>query len=344
MTKFVLPVFFDDETFRDHLFFSDSDGASLHFENAATKLVPDAEPCASVNLVASPLEVTIKIKQPDEMSFVDSRGLDETFLLYPEEQRDIPIRLRRLLEDFNIDPATENRLLGATVSLRGTVHNPETGVEVVMFDQEIFSTGCSTWRTRITSTRRWTRAHAGRRHRRRRARQALAPRDARRGPADDCGARRAFRFGTVGDTTIVQFDPATAGEHSGRLELSSSNGPVGNIDLHGTASAKQVVAFSRAAFRDALALVVDSGSGPFPTSRDAFIVTFPDSDIDGLRSDDPAFDGIVNTIYDMAVSGFENVVYGFDAVVNSAINIVTAPPAACTSRRSPRSRAGRTSP
>ncbi len=116
----------------------------------------------------------------------------------------------------------------------------------------------------------------------------------------------------------MRFDPVTAGEHAGRLTVVSPNGPVGDINLHGTAAATQTVAFPRAAFRDALALIVDhSGDG-----QEDFVAIFPDSDDDGQRSDDPAFEGIVNTFYNTAVSVFEDIAYGFDPFVDSAMTIV----------------------
>ncbi len=134
-TQFVFPVFLDEDTLKDYLFFSDSDGAALHFENAAAPLDPSSDPCSPPNQKASPLKVELQLEQPQDMVFIEPRGLaEETFFLYPGEERDIPVMLRRLLEHFNIDPAKENRLLGATLALRGTIVNPETGTEVVVFE------------------------------------------------------------------------------------------------------------------------------------------------------------------------------------------------------------------
>jgi hypothetical protein len=322
-TQFVFPAFLDDETLKDYLFFSDSDTATLHFENAAESLDPSSDPCSLVNQKASPLKVEIRLEQPEEMPFIEPRGLaDEVFFLYPQEERDVPIRLRRLLEDFNIDPAMESRLLGATLSLRGTTVNPQTGQEVVVFEQSqflyrLFDVADAQHIDETLDFERTLADGTGGLVRDKPLRLVM-PDEARPTFAVPGGP---FRFGNVGDTTVVQFDPATAGEHVASLELASSNGPVGDIDLHGTAAARQTVAFSRAAFRDALALVVDQVAGLL-TARRAFILSFPDSDGDLERSDDPAFDGIVNTMYDMAVSGAEDIAYGFDVFVDSAMTFV----------------------
>ena len=319
-TQFVLPAFLGKETLKDYIFFSDSDTATLHFENAAESLDPSLDPCSPVNQKASPLKVEIRLEQPGEMPFIEPRGLaDEVFFLYPQEKRDVQIRLRRLLEDFNIDPATESRLLGATLSLRGTTVNPQTGQEVVVFDQSqflyrLFDVADANHIDETLDFER-TLADGGGDVVRNKPLSLVMPEEAR--PTIE--APFPFTFvdfagGLVPDSLL--YDPPTPGEDLAALEIISPNGPVGTITLHGIAVAPQTVAFSRDAFRDALALIVDQSlPAAILADRDEFNLAFPDSD-------DPTFEGIVETLYLNAVSAFENVGFGFDVFVASAIDIV----------------------
>jgi Bacterial Ig-like domain/Bacterial Ig domain/LVIVD repeat len=320
-SEFVFPVFLDNDTFKDHFFTSDNGSFNLHFENAAEAMNPALEPCDPENQEASPLKVELTLEEVERQLFID--GLQsQTFYLYPQESKDFSVLLRRLLNPEDLDPATSGRLFGATIKLKGTVIDPKTGTEIVVFDQSLYV--YRFWdiadTDHIDGMMEFERTLAdGQAGIMRDKPLSLIMPDSAKPTITANGA--AYSYVDMGGAVdLVRFDPQSVGTHGGGLKiLSPNNESVGTILLQGRAIPQTIIDFSRSHFVGSIALIVDTVNSDWTN----FQSMFP-SDANGntLRSDEPGFQAIANNLYDQIIEGVELVGYGFDAQVFNAIKVV----------------------
>ena len=321
-TEFVMPEFTHDDTFKDHYFASDSGSFNLHFENAAAMLVPNLLPCNPLNLKASPLEVEIELKQASSGKFIDGLKEKETFLLYPEEKRDIDVRMRSLLTPDNVDGQMNSRLYGAEIKLKGTYVNPQTGVRIGVFDQSLYV--YRFWdiadgsRTDSTLGFERTLADGSGQVTRPKTVDGVMPDSA--APTIELNSEAFALNSNLPDSFEVVFDPdAPDDKVMGSIPVTSPNGEmVGALNLEGKAVSVTNIVFKRAQFIAELGEVADFDFAEWAQFQSIFPA---DSDSDGMRSDEAGFDAVANDIYDQIVAKVENPSYAFTPEIAAAVSV-----------------------
>jgi hypothetical protein len=302
--QFVMPQFEDNDTLHDYLFTTDAGGFTLHFENTASPINPALDPCAPPNQEASPLIITLKVEgAPDQFL----KGLDEgTWALHPGTRLDLDVDVRDLLIPEILNNAEGNKLFGAKVLVSGTVIDPETGLEIVVVDEELYvyrfldaadgdgSDGVLTLeRTFMDGTGGVDRV-----------KDFIFDMPPTAVPIMSAGGE-GFGFDGGAPKGLVRFDPPSGDEprtFSGALNVITPNGPVGaGIELNARGVTAQRVLFSKAALVASVAELLDH-SGDIG-GLDAFFALFPadSGDPGALRSDEPGFATVVDGLYQQAV-------------------------------------------
>ena len=299
-TEFVMPVFEDNGTLEDRTFTSDFGNFTLHFENAASPLDPAMDPCAPVNQVASPLLITVQVEGAPDV-FLD--GLESgTWALHPGTALDLQVDVKDLATPEFLDQIQGNTLYGAKIFVTGTVIDPETGIEIVLLEEELYvyrfldAADGDESDDRLVQERTLGDGAGG--IVRIKDLHLEMPESARP-TLSATGAGFDFLLDPGAPTGLVQFDPDGAGTFQGFLRVTTPNGPAGGIELQGKGVAPQRVLFDKAALFASMAQLIDNNVADL----EPFFALFPaDSDNDGRRSDEAGFTAVVDDLYEQTVN------------------------------------------
>jgi hypothetical protein len=130
-TIFLPPVFDDEGTLTDHLFFEDGEKFQLSFDNAAVPLDESQDPCSPLNTEATPMTVVIE-SDTTVSEFLDGLA-PQTLVLYPGQALDLSIQVKSLLA--NAKQIEKDRLYGAGIHVTAYEGDPSNPNGVFPFSQ-----------------------------------------------------------------------------------------------------------------------------------------------------------------------------------------------------------------
>ncbi|MBI3416427.1 MAG: Ig-like domain-containing protein [Verrucomicrobia bacterium] len=298
---------------QDYFFADDSGLFTLSFLNAA-QLAPNQDACDS-----TPLVVTVDV--PDQATASEFlNGLTpQVYQLAPGQQANMLVNMKPLITTAELRRASSNVLYGAKVNIEAHAFGAPKGPVDTIFIYRFFDNQDDDHADgRIDFPRTFADGTGGVVQSSPLALKMRADTiPATRGPGPD------FAFNYQGK---VLFDPQAANAQP-KIEFIELLNPqnqnlIGALQLRGEAIGKQRVVFTKAGFDNAIRQIVDR-QPPIPgTANFAANLFPPDTNGNGLRSDEVGFQPVVDRLYQNVVSNIYESFRGVDPQATNALEIV----------------------
>jgi hypothetical protein len=296
----------------DYLLTKDEDAFTLSLGNAANKQVAGEDPCSPANIRATPLIITFGKAGPVS-EFLDDATLPSLMLL-PGQQRNVVIKMKKLLTPERISKATANALYGASLHIVGYRNGSSTlFLDKTIYVYRLFDIADNNHTDGIIDFEKTFRDGPG---------GVSKTRDlilnmpvtvvptfkVQDDPATATEDERSdFSVQTkAGSQVAMIFDPVLHGVTGGQREtpikadvqvVSPNNQIAGIISLRGLGLSPQVILFPKSGFQSALATLIDQN--PLPANVRGFANLFPPDGPDAgtLLSDESGFRPQADFIY-----------------------------------------------
>ncbi len=309
---------------QDYFFKDDNGTFILGVANAAQKIDPNKDPCDPVNAKATPLVVKLNVIGAPDAFLV---GLaSQEFELQPGQKRDTKVDLKQLLTDANIKAATENKLYGVKVEIRGfKFGNPAVILSKDLYIYRFFDIADDDHKDGLIDFEKTYVDGAGG-NLQEKPLSIQMPNAAK--PTITLASGTDFKF-AAGD--IVQFDPTSvliqaasvSGQKTDTLNIKTpDNNANGAIQVRGNAVAQTRVLFSKVEFTNVISQLVNAN--PPVTNTSDFRGLFP-ADAAGFQAElSKIYDAVkanIGPIYKTAHPKAEEAITVVDSTAGTGIKV-----------------------